>query len=126
MSKILFGTILLVGSISIADDATVQFTVKQQTVKAVGSTVTDFLYMIKDKNGQTMAVMQSDKTVSVPASEIGKTIRTVKNEICNTIENGEFKVWLKGEASGKILSIGASSESGIEVTVKCEKKGKKS
>ncbi len=117
--------LILSGSGVYAKDAKIPFIVKQQTVKMLGQGDSEFLYMMKDpKTGQTMAVMQSDKAVEVPAGEISKIVKDVKNEICNTIENGEFKLWLKGEASGKILGIGASSESGIEVTVKCEKEEK--
>lgn len=121
-----FCVALIFGNFAFAKDAKVPFIVKQQTVKALGETDAEFLYAIKDpKTGRTMAVMQSDKSVEVPASEIGQIIKDVKVEVCKTIENGEFKVWLKGEASGKVLGIGASSESGIEVTVKCEGTGKK-
>lgn len=62
----------------------------------------------------------TEKIVNVDPSEISKILKSVRDEICNTIKDGEFKVWLKGEASGKILGVGASSESGIEVTVKCK------
>lgn len=117
---------LIVGSSAFARDTKIPFIIRQQAVKAVGQTDGEFLYAIKDpRTGQTMAVMQSEKVVHVPANEIGQVIKDVKNQVCNTIEDGEFKIWLKGEASGKVLGIGTSAESGIEVTVKCEKTGKK-
>ncbi len=80
--------LFLSGHCAYAKDAKIPFIVKQQTVKALGQGDSAFLYMMKDpKTGLTMAVMQSDKAVEVPAGEISKIVKDVKNEICNTNEN---------------------------------------
>ena len=67
-------------------------------------------------------LVSKEKVSEVKSEEIGKLLKSIKDEICNTIIEGEFKVWIKGEASGKIIGVGASSESGIEVKVKCSLK----
>ena len=120
------GIILFYGNSASAKEPSVTFFVKEQTVNSIGEVDADLQSKIKDlKTMKLVTVTQSDKAVEVPASEISRVIKEVKSEICNTIKTGEFKIWLKGEASGKLLGIGASSESGIEVSVKCETNCKK-
>lgn len=110
--------LLLFSLPAFANKETIPFIVKEQVVvpASTGTRTT------QTADSPPYWIVSKEKVSEVKSAEIGKIIKSVKDEICKTITEGEFKVWIKGEASGKIIGIGASSESGIEVTVKCTPK----
>jgi hypothetical protein len=116
MSSIFLAAFIVFSLPALANKDTVPFIVKEQVAipNSVGTRTTQ-----SSDNNPGYWVVSKEKVSEVKSEEIGKIIKSVKDEICKTISEGEFKVWIKGEASGKIIGIGASSESGIEVTVKC-------
>lgn len=79
-----------------------------------------------EKNTAYTYAYQGDKTIvnstsstNVEASKIGGLVSSVREEVCNGIKKGTFKVWLKFDANTKVLGIGTSSEGGIEVNIEC-------
>ena len=76
---------------------------------------------LRDKHNCDKSYTRQE-TESIDASILTELVQIIKNSLCAAIEDGEFKVWLKFDASGKVLGIGASSEGGIEATIKCSKK----
>lgn len=62
-----------------------------------------------------------DRVVEIPSTEITKIVQNIRKEVCAAlVDGGDITVWLKGEASGKFVGIGASAESGIEVKIRCQ------
>ena len=57
--------------------------------------------------------------VEAKISDIEGLIKKVKSSICRAMKRGEFKIWLKVDSASKIVGIGPSSESNIEVLVRC-------
>jgi hypothetical protein len=114
--------IFFCGNFVHAKETKFPFIVKQRSVKVLNAEEIEFLNSTRDpKTGKITMVTENEKMVEISGNQISTIIHELKTEMCSVIEDGEFKVWLKGEASGKLFGIGASSESGIEVTVKCAK-----
>jgi hypothetical protein len=67
-------------------------------------------------------VKEETKVFFVKPSKVREAVKSVKNAICDEVEDGSFKIWLKADADGKVLGVGASSEGGIEINVTCHKK----
>lgn len=61
----------------------------------------------------------NSKPINLDLNEVSALIKKTKDSICDVVEKGAFTVWVKAEASGKVLGIGASGESGIQVEVDC-------
>lgn len=68
---------------------------------------------------QQLMYKNNSMVKNVDISKIKEVIGKIKKTLCNEIKEGEVKVWLSVEGSGKILGVGASATSGIEVTIKC-------
>ena len=77
----------------------------------------------RDYQNGKLGVVTWENVVAVPTSDIVNIVRTVRTEVCAGIVDGQVTVWLKGEASGKFIGIGASAESGIEVRINCRQTG---
>ncbi len=56
----------------------------------------------------------------VKTSEFKDFLISVRQTICSGIKKGSVKVWISVDASGKILSLGASAQSGVEVSFQCD------
>lgn len=100
-------------------------TVKDAKGKQVAKTMNGWAGgpLLWQSPGKTQYTMeQSQDTKMIKSSTITKIVKNTKKALCDAVENGEFKVWLKVDGGGKVLGIGVSGEGGIEVTVKCEKK----
>ncbi len=55
--------------------------------------------------------------------QIAALVREMRDNLCTALKKGdEFKFTMAWDASAKVWGIGVSGNSGIEVTIKCEKK----
>jgi len=82
----------------------------------------DEIYQVdmKGKNKHPKSEIKSEETVKyIPYAEVQKLLTDARETICKVNPKGEFKVWLKVDASNKIFGFGASGEAGIEVLIKC-------
>lgn len=56
------------------------------------------------------------------AGEVAALVREMRDNVCKALKKGdEFKFTMAWDASAKVWGIGVSGNSGIEVTIKCEK-----
>lgn len=69
--------------------------------------------------GVYTAVKKKSETKMVKASKITEIVKNIRTSLCNAVKKGEFKVWLKVDAEGKLFGVGVGTEGGIEVTVQC-------
>ena len=74
-----------------------------------------------NREGTALAEKTEEQAVDVDIDKILATIREIKQNLCLAVGKGEVKFWVKSDFEGKILGIGGSAESGIEVMVQCEK-----
>ncbi len=56
----------------------------------------------------------------VQINDIKAKIKLVKEVVCEAAGDADIKVWFSFDAEGKVLGIGASAQSGIEVTFHCK------
>jgi len=64
----------------------------------------------------------AEALVDVDLNQIRNLIRDAQKACCSAIPHGHFKIWIKMDASAKLLGIGTSGESGIEVSFDCKYK----
>jgi hypothetical protein len=62
----------------------------------------------------------AEAAVDVDLNQIRDLIRDAKKACCSAIPHGHFKIWIKMDASAKLLGIGTSGESGIEASFDCK------
>jgi hypothetical protein len=72
-----------------------------------------------DEPGGRKTVAQIRKT-EVSAQELTRLIASMRETVCAAMNQGSFRVWIRGGASGMIFGIGSSAESGLEVTIVCK------
>ncbi|MEY3182499.1 MAG: hypothetical protein RLZ35_484 [Pseudomonadota bacterium] len=78
-------------------------------------------YKYKNMTSQVLDESSAESVVNVHLNQIRDLIRDAQKACCSAIPDGHFKVWIKLDASGKVLGIGADGESGVEVSFGCKK-----
>lgn len=68
------------------------------------------------------AVEQEASTSNIPTAEVKNLIRQVRDAVCGSVGDSDVRVWVSIDASGKLLGVGASTQSGLEVTFHCKGK----
>lgn len=68
------------------------------------------------------AVEQEASTGNIPTAEVKNLIRRVRDAVCGSVGDSDVRVWVSIDASGKLLGVGASTQSGLEVTFHCKEK----
>jgi hypothetical protein len=62
--------------------------------------------------------------INVETSKLSERIRQTKNAICAAVGKADVRVWFSvganGEINGEIVTVGTSTQSGIEVSFHCE------
>ncbi|TAK79240.1 MAG: hypothetical protein EPO11_00400 [Gammaproteobacteria bacterium] len=76
----------------------------------------------KNIQSTPIVVEQETSTRNVPIMDVQKSINQVRKALCNTIKDADFRIWVSVDASGKFLGLGASAQSGLEVTFHCKEK----
>lgn len=57
----------------------------------------------------------------IHSEEIIKFLKNAQKTFCFSVPDGNFKIWMKLDAEGKVLGVGASGESGVEVSFSCKR-----
>lgn len=71
------------------------------------------------KGEKGKAAKKTTQSEEVEATKVAELVKSIRDSICDGIGKGNFRVWLKFDASKKILGIGTSAEGGVEVSVNC-------
>lgn len=72
--------------------------------------------------GNIIASSEDETSISnIPVAELKKVTSQMHNSVCASIGDGDVRVWFSIDADGKLLGVGASAESGLEVTFHCKK-----
>lgn len=71
------------------------------------------------KNNPNNNSKSKDSVKNIAVTKITELLNDAREAICGVNPHGEFKVWLKLDASEKVLGFGTSGEAGVEVLVKC-------
>ena len=54
-------------------------------------------------------------------ADVQHLIKRVRTAVCDATEESDVRVWVSFDASGKLLGVGASAQSGLEVTFHCKR-----
>lgn len=71
---------------------------------------------------QSMGMSSAEELIlnlSIP--RLKDIIKKVKDDVCQINKGGSFEISVTLDASGKVMGIGASAESGLKVNIVCEK-----
>lgn len=98
-----------------------------QTAPIASLETNHYLYSYQPSKGNrkkispsSAIVEQTTLTNNIPIAEVHNLILKIKQSACSSVGDGDIKVWITVDASGKLLGIGASTQSGIEVTLHCK------
>ena len=101
-------------------DPEIPFLIYDYEIKTQQGTL-QHLEMGKAKNSMGMtAEISGTKLIKIKSSKIKKLIKDLKDSLCNVIEFGEFKIWLKVDLSTNAVVLSVSAETGIEVLIRCK------
>jgi hypothetical protein len=82
----------------------------------------DSLKIDMNSSAMVSAVEQESSTSNIPTADVQNLITRVRNAVCNSVGDSDVRVWVSIDASGKLLGVGASTQSGLEVTFHCKGK----
>ncbi len=58
----------------------------------------------------------------IDAKNLGLFVKKIRDSICEYLDNGSIRVWVRVNAEGHIFIVTAGANLGMEVTVNCKRK----
>ncbi|MBX3487780.1 MAG: hypothetical protein KF798_07760 [Candidatus Paracaedibacteraceae bacterium] len=76
-------------------------------------------YKMQSSISQSEKNTTLEEITNIPIDKLKEIIKLFRTEMCKINQNGSFKLALSIDASGKIIGIGISATSGLEVNINC-------
>jgi hypothetical protein len=74
---------------------------------------------VKKSTAVASVVEQEATTNNIPTADVKNLVERVRDAVCSSVGDADVRVWISIDASGKLLGVGASTQSGLEVTFHC-------